>query len=337
MLPGLGQHPIAIVVLLMVGATALRALVPNISGFLALALPIAMSVGTRGGVNPLVCALVVMMTGDAVVYYPAQSASALVIYERGHVSAGEVLKFGLWMTLVGWVAILAVALPWWGLVGEPLTPGKRPGDHDGHARDGRTPAGPARERRHRGRPDVPAGSTTRAILTTWARSIRSPSSTVPSPSLPPSRSSERSDARSAGRPRPRAQPRGVRAQGRPDPHAVGIASLLSELRGVPSRAGERCAGRIAAWPTACRWRRRDDHESAGWARCSCSRCSPSGDEAAAQSYRWVDEQGNPHYVGRRDQVPERYRSQLPVRAAGRATQATLAVEPSVRDRQQGDR
>ena len=34
-------------------------------------------------------------------------------------------------------------------------------------------------------------------------------------------------------------------------------------------------------------------------------------DAAAQSYRWVDEQGNPHYVGRRDQVPERYRSQLP--------------------------
>jgi anion transporter len=121
-LPGLGQHPIAVVILLMVGATALRALVPNISGFLALALPIAMSVGAEAGVNPLVCALVVMMTGDAVVYYPAQSASALVIYERGHVSAGEVLKFGLWMTLVGWLAILAVALPWWGLVGEPLTP-----------------------------------------------------------------------------------------------------------------------------------------------------------------------------------------------------------------------
>jgi len=104
-----------------VGATVLRGLVPNISGFLALALPIAMSVGTEARVNPLVCALVVMMTGDAVVYYPAQSASALVIYERGHVTAGEVLRFGLWMTLLAWLAILAVALPWWGLVGAPLT------------------------------------------------------------------------------------------------------------------------------------------------------------------------------------------------------------------------
>jgi len=119
-LPALGGRPLTTIVLLMLGATVLRALVPNIAGFLALALPLAMSVGREAGLNPLVCALVVMMTGDAVVYYPAQSSSALVIYERGHVSAGEMLRFGLWMTLVGWLAILAVALPWWSLAGEPL-------------------------------------------------------------------------------------------------------------------------------------------------------------------------------------------------------------------------
>ena len=121
-LPALGDSALGVVVLLLLGATLLRAIVPNSSGFLALALPIAMSVGREAGVNPLVCALVVMMTGDAVVYYPAQSASALVIYERGHVSAGEMLKFGLWMTFVGWIAILLVAVPWWSLVGEPLRP-----------------------------------------------------------------------------------------------------------------------------------------------------------------------------------------------------------------------
>jgi anion transporter len=119
-LPALGGRPLATIALLMLGATALRAIVPNISGFLALALPIAMSVGREAGLNPLVCALVVMMTGDTVVYYAAQSTSALVIYERGHVSAGEILKFGVWMTLVGWVAIVLVALPYWSLVGEPL-------------------------------------------------------------------------------------------------------------------------------------------------------------------------------------------------------------------------
>jgi solute carrier family 13 (sodium-dependent dicarboxylate transporter), member 2/3/5 len=119
-LPALGGSPLGTVMLLMLGATALRALVPNISGFLALALPIAMSVGRQSGLNPLVCALVVMITGDAVVYYAAQSTSALVIYERGHVSAGEILRFGLWMTLLGWVAIVVVALPWWTAVGQPL-------------------------------------------------------------------------------------------------------------------------------------------------------------------------------------------------------------------------
>jgi anion transporter len=121
-LPALGDSALAVVILLMLGATLLRVVVPNISGFLALALPIAMSVGREAGINPLVCALVVMITGDAVVYYPAQSSSALVIYERGHVSAAEILRFGLWMTLVGWIAILVVALPWWTLIGEPLRP-----------------------------------------------------------------------------------------------------------------------------------------------------------------------------------------------------------------------
>jgi di/tricarboxylate transporter len=119
-LPALGTQPVLSVVLLMLGATILRAVVPNISGFLALALPISMSVGREVGLNPLVCALVVMMTGDAVLYYPVQSASALVIYERGHVTAGEILRFGLWMTAMAYVAILLVALPYWTLLGEPL-------------------------------------------------------------------------------------------------------------------------------------------------------------------------------------------------------------------------
>jgi anion transporter len=117
---GLARDAVATVVLLMLGATVLRALVPNISGFLALGLPVAMSVGREAGLNPLLCALVVMMTGDAVLYYPAQSASALVIYERGHVTAGEVLRFGVWMTLVAYVAVLGVALPYWRLLGQRL-------------------------------------------------------------------------------------------------------------------------------------------------------------------------------------------------------------------------
>jgi hypothetical protein len=38
--------------------------------------------------------------------------------------------------------------------------------------------------------------------------------------------------------------------------------------------------------------------------------------AAQQAYRWVDGQGHVHYAGRRDQVPERYRDQLPPEGPG---------------------
>jgi anion transporter len=123
-IPALAARPAGTVVLLMLGATALRALIPNITGFLALALPVAMSIGAEAGLNPLVCALVVLMTGDAVLYYPVQTASALVVYQRGHVSAADIARFGMLMTLVAYIAILAVALPYWSLVGEPLMPGR---------------------------------------------------------------------------------------------------------------------------------------------------------------------------------------------------------------------
>jgi Domain of unknown function (DUF4124) len=37
--------------------------------------------------------------------------------------------------------------------------------------------------------------------------------------------------------------------------------------------------------------------------------------AGAQTFRWVDDEGNPHYVGSIEQVPEQYRSQFEPPAA----------------------
>jgi anion transporter len=122
--PAFKQHPLLVVVLLLVAAAPVRLLIPNISGFLALTIPLAMSIGTATGLNPLLCGLVVMVAGDAVLYYPAQSASSLVVYERGHLTATEIFHFGLWMTLIAALVVLAVALPYWAAVGEPLQ-GKR--------------------------------------------------------------------------------------------------------------------------------------------------------------------------------------------------------------------
>jgi hypothetical protein len=65
------------------------------------------------------------MTGDAVLYYPAQSASSLVVYERGHLTAGEILRFGLWMTGLAFAIVVAIAVPYWSAVGEPLVTPRR--------------------------------------------------------------------------------------------------------------------------------------------------------------------------------------------------------------------
>jgi solute carrier family 13 (sodium-dependent dicarboxylate transporter), member 2/3/5 len=118
--PAAATSPLAVVVTLLLAVAPVRLLVPNITGFLAITIPIAMSVGTTTGLNPVVCGLLMMIAGDVVLYYPTQSASSLVVYERGHLSGPEIFRFGLWMTLVAYLVVLAVALPYWSAVGEPL-------------------------------------------------------------------------------------------------------------------------------------------------------------------------------------------------------------------------
>jgi anion transporter len=119
------ESPWLVVGVLLVASSVVRLLIPNITGFLATTIPVAMSVGTAAGLNPVICGLIVTIAGDAVLYYPAQSASSLVVYERGHLTAGEIFRFGLLMTALAALVVLAVALPYWGLVGEPLVRGTR--------------------------------------------------------------------------------------------------------------------------------------------------------------------------------------------------------------------
>jgi sodium-dependent dicarboxylate transporter 2/3/5 len=121
--PALRDSPLAVIVTLLVASVPLRLLIPNITGFLATAIPVAMSIGTAAGVNPMICGLAVMIAGDAVLYYPAQSASSLAVYQRGYLSAPEIFRFGIWMTVVAFVVVLAVAIPYWTALGEPLTSG----------------------------------------------------------------------------------------------------------------------------------------------------------------------------------------------------------------------
>ena len=119
-LPVLSQSPLTVATVLLIAAAPIRLLIPNITGFLAVCIPIAMSIATLTGLNPVVCGLLVMIVGDAVLYYPAQSASSLVVYERGYLSSAEIFWFGCLMTLVAGLVALVVALPYWSLIGEPL-------------------------------------------------------------------------------------------------------------------------------------------------------------------------------------------------------------------------
>ena len=108
------------VVTLLAAAAVIRLVIPNITGFLATTIPVAMSIASATDLNPIVCGLIVTIAGDAVLYYPAQSASSLVVYQRGHLSAPEIFRFGVWMTLLAALVVLTVALPYWSAIGEPL-------------------------------------------------------------------------------------------------------------------------------------------------------------------------------------------------------------------------
>ena len=118
--PQFRDQPVLVVAVLLVASVPVRLLIPNITGFLATTIPIAMSIGAATGVNPMICGLSVMIGGDAVLYYPAQSASSLAVYERGYLSAPEIFRFGVWMTFIAFGVVLMVALPYWSTVGVPL-------------------------------------------------------------------------------------------------------------------------------------------------------------------------------------------------------------------------
>jgi hypothetical protein len=52
---------VLVVATLLVASVPARLLIPNITGFLATAIPVAMAIGTTTGVNPMICGLAVMM------------------------------------------------------------------------------------------------------------------------------------------------------------------------------------------------------------------------------------------------------------------------------------
>lgn len=116
-----GLQSVHLVLLALALAAALvRLVVPNIAGYLALIIPIAMAAGESLGFNPLVFGLAVVVVGDSVIYYAAGSGVGVFIFQQANLSAPRVFIFGLIMTLVSIGTLFAIAIPYWGLVGESL-------------------------------------------------------------------------------------------------------------------------------------------------------------------------------------------------------------------------
>ena len=116
---GLSENPALFLLALCCCAAVVRAMLPNIAGYLALVIPVAMAAGEAVGLNPLVCGMAIVVIGDTPVYYPAGSTSGVFIFERSAVRAVEVIRFGLVMTVAA-LGVVFFTLPYWSLVGEPL-------------------------------------------------------------------------------------------------------------------------------------------------------------------------------------------------------------------------
>ncbi|MBM3942457.1 MAG: hypothetical protein FJ316_05950 [SAR202 cluster bacterium] len=119
---GMGAAPLTALFALCLAAALIRLLIPNIAGFLALVIPIAMSTGQALGLDPLVCGMAVVVVGDSVIYYPAQATASVLIYYRAGLPAPLVFGFGLAMTVVAIGVLFGLVLPYWGWIGLPLTP-----------------------------------------------------------------------------------------------------------------------------------------------------------------------------------------------------------------------
>lgn len=111
--------PLLLVTLLMIVSLVARALLSSITAFLTVLIPLTAALAQEIGLNPLPCCLLVTLVGDSVVYFAAQSSSSLMPFEYGYLTAGDMLRLGLLMSVVA-VIVGLIALPYWAWLGQPL-------------------------------------------------------------------------------------------------------------------------------------------------------------------------------------------------------------------------
>jgi sodium-dependent dicarboxylate transporter 2/3/5 len=93
--------------------------IPNRAAAVTLGIPLAIAYAGSGPLTAAAAGLVVMIAVDAEAIYPAQTAANLLAYDRGYFSAGQLARFNLLTLLAAAAVVIAVAIPWWSVIGLP--------------------------------------------------------------------------------------------------------------------------------------------------------------------------------------------------------------------------
>ena len=118
----LASQPMLVLLLLCACFAALRFILPNIAGYLALVIPVTMAAAESLGLDPLVCGMAAVVVGDSVVYYSAGGTASVFIFQRANISNPEIFRFAITMTILVTAVLLLAVVPYWGIIGHPLTP-----------------------------------------------------------------------------------------------------------------------------------------------------------------------------------------------------------------------
>ncbi len=113
-------YPLAIVAIIIFIVAVVHLGITSFAACLSLMIPMVYSFAIKAGLNPIACGLIVGIAVDSTVFYPAQTATAILAYDAGHFSAKDVLMVGLFLFLLTILVVVFIALPYWQLLGMPL-------------------------------------------------------------------------------------------------------------------------------------------------------------------------------------------------------------------------
>jgi di/tricarboxylate transporter len=115
------ETPALVIFMLILMVTIVHLGIANMSACIALLIPVTTTLASSLQMNPLVFGLIVGIVVDAVILYPVQTATNLLAYETGLIGSYDVFKVGLGLFVLTFLVILFVAIPWWGILGLPLS------------------------------------------------------------------------------------------------------------------------------------------------------------------------------------------------------------------------